>query len=322
LCTIGGGYTGFIYRKAIEKIDTDNYEPTFDYILFAGFNALNIAEEKLIDFYLSSGRGEIIWDTDSLYATESSTEFKAGNYYRKYIQKWPDTVSSKLQSIGVAPLDIQLIQAPTNVSQCDVAADLLKQLIDKNEDVDFSGIAIILADESLLEPLILRLPSQIGHRELHYNITMGKSLASFSLFHLFDKIIHLFTDSDKTGFSSSLIIDLAASLHWKQLDETDYISVLRREIIKRNISRLTRNKINSIGLSGVWQSLFSVSSTSASVIDFMLNLVQRLRAKATDSGDRQSIEVLFEFHKLFTNLQNTIPATHFPDAGPTGEVTF
>jgi len=308
LCTIGGGYTGFIYRKAIEKIDTDNYEPTFDYILFAGFNALNIAEEKLIDFYLSSGRGEIIWDTDSLYATESSTEFKAGNYYRKYIQKWPDTVSSKLQSIGAAPLDIQLIQAPTNVSQCDVAADLLKQLIDKNEDVDFSGIAIILADESLLEPLILRLPSQIGHRELHYNITMGKSLASFSLFHLFDKIIHLFTDSDKTGFSSSLIIDLAASLHWKQLDETDYISVLRREIIKRNISRLTRNKINSIGLSGVWQSLFSVSSTSASVIDFMLNLVQRLRAKATDSGDRQSIEVLFEFHKLFTNLQNTIPA--------------
>lgn len=308
LTTIGGGYTGFIYNKAIEKIDAENYEPTFDYILFAGFNALNKAEEKLIDFYISSGRGEIMWDTDAFYASDARTEFKAGNYYRKYIQKWPDSISPMSQGIGVAPLDIQLIQAPTNVSQCDIAADLLKQLIEKNKDVDLSDIAIILADETLLEPLILHLPSQIGHRELQYNITMGKSLASFSLFHLFDKILHLFTDSNKSGFSSTLIMDLAASLHWKQLDETDYISLLRREITRRNISRLTRNKINSIGLSGVWQSLFSVSSTSASVVDFMLNLVQRLRAKAMDSGDRQSIEVLFEFHKLFTNLQNTIPA--------------
>ena len=77
-------YQGLAYRIVADKVEERVAKYPWKKIIFAGFNALNKAEEIIIEKLLNTDKAQIIWDTDSYYIHNVNQE--AGRFIRRYNQ--------------------------------------------------------------------------------------------------------------------------------------------------------------------------------------------------------------------------------------------
>jgi hypothetical protein len=184
------GYQGMLYRTAFEN--TDHYLESLqkDQFIFSGFNALNIAEEKIINEFLLKNKAEIYWDNDTFY---SENNIIAGKYFKKYKNTWSYYKAHKFkwtESLINTKKNIEIEAVPKNVSQIKKVSTILQKLAKENKIQD---TAVILGNEKLLPVLLNSLPKNIDH----VNITMGYELQNIPLSDLFDHIFRLHIHSSK-----------------------------------------------------------------------------------------------------------------------------
>jgi len=175
-------YQGLAYRNLAEKLLREKIDIPWDYIVFAGFNAMSNAENQMIKSFTEWGLADILWDADAYYFDDANQE--AGNYLRKYI-KLPNRGEFKWKGNYFQEIDksIEIIGVPQNVAQAKFCGQLLKDLM--KEGKDHRKTAVILNDESLLIPLLNSLPPEI----YDFNVTMGLPLKSTPLFGLVHSLI-------------------------------------------------------------------------------------------------------------------------------------
>ncbi len=165
------GYQGLIYREAVNKlsdfcakIETKNY-------LFAGFNALNTAEEKIIQHLISANNAAVFWDADQAFLNDPYHD--AGLFLRKFKSNWKHYKSNPFEWIANDFSDtkkIQIIGTPKTVGQAKIVGAVIDEIINKDQN-PLHKTAIVLGEESLLVPLLHALPASVGA----LNITMGYS---------------------------------------------------------------------------------------------------------------------------------------------------
>lgn len=161
-----------IYRDLVEgKVDNPDFAAPFKKILFVGFNALNKAEAQLFKRWQDEDRALFYFDTDAYYLDDKQQE--AGLFIRRNIFQ-----TGLINALGDAPKiignrkdTIHLYASTGKVSQ----TKLLNQILIDNEKEGKSS-AILLADESLLVPLLQSLP------DLKVNITTGFPLAQSPIY--------------------------------------------------------------------------------------------------------------------------------------------
>jgi hypothetical protein len=66
----GIGYQGLIYREAVNKLNSFSKSVPDTKYVFAGFNALNAAEEKIVQSLLASNQAKIYWDIDQAFLND------------------------------------------------------------------------------------------------------------------------------------------------------------------------------------------------------------------------------------------------------------
>ncbi|MFL5765546.1 MAG: PD-(D/E)XK nuclease family protein [Bacteroidia bacterium] len=197
-------YQGLAYRVVAEKIMERVEKHPWKKIIFAGFNALNKAEEQIIGDLLNAGKAEIIWDTDSYYTANLNQE--AGRFFRRYndfgifkkMEGRNIVIEEKLLSSGKK--EITVIGAAKNVAQAKVAGNLVTEL--KKGDPDLKKTALVLADENLLFPVLHSLPENLSD----INVTMGYPLKNTPVAGFFDLIFSLHENGlrlsqGRTGYS-------------------------------------------------------------------------------------------------------------------------
>lgn len=301
---IGGGYAGYNRRKAIEHLESGNELP-FSYVLFAGFNVLTRVEEKLIDLLYGEGKAEVMWDMDHLYAGSEETLFKAGHFYRTYQQKWaPATLPNQILQ---HPIEVCSVESPSFTAQCDIAVEILNEIISEYSISDYASIAIVLCDESLLESLLLRLPANLSR----YNVTMGKALNDFSVYHFFEKLIRLFEGYKNKAFTSESLLTLMGTVEMEKLDIDEIGLKIASIIRKNNIIKWNQYKTDLYANSGIWSKILNTHVEVKVVLQLALDIIQILRPEKDDIEASTNTEVLFEFYKLFTQLQDLSAA--YPD---------
>lgn len=142
--------------------------PTLNWkkIIFAGFNAINGAEKKIMNHLQKLGKAVFLWDSDPYYLNDEINE--AGLFLRKAQRDWSFRTGKSFLRENPRKISIQGVSK--NFGQALVAGGILNDLAKSNPDL--SGTAVVLCDEQLLMPVLEALPENSGK----VNITMGYPL--------------------------------------------------------------------------------------------------------------------------------------------------
>jgi len=193
LLTKNEGYTGLIFSVLIQHLERDTFRE-WDHILFAGFNALTRAEEKLIHHLVALGKAEVIWDCDEYYLNDPEQE--AGYFLRTHRKKetlWSERWTGRF--FAETGKHISIIGIPGNAGQAKYAGTLTRQLL---KESDPSDIAIVLVDEGLMLPVMNSLPPELDT----FNITMGYPMKLTPAYSMIDAIFRLFINGARYSRSS------------------------------------------------------------------------------------------------------------------------
>ncbi|MCF8277241.1 MAG: PD-(D/E)XK nuclease family protein [Flavobacteriales bacterium] len=169
------GYQGMAFRSVAENIETVIANTHFERIWFAGFNALTISEEKMLNAWQQSGKAKIFWDMDSFYADDPMHE--AGHYIRRFRSGESELKIAadflwKGNRLSTDPKEIHLIATQRNMTQAFVAGTILNRRLMAERDTVMANSAVVLNDEQLLIPLLSAIPADLNG----VNITMGYGL--------------------------------------------------------------------------------------------------------------------------------------------------
>jgi ATP-dependent helicase/nuclease subunit B len=180
-------YKGMAYRKVAQQIASAQEQLPWQKILFAGFNALTQAEKEIIFTLEKSGKAEVLWDADSYYINDTTQE--AGKFIREIYHHQDKKAFKWIENnFEESVKEISLLGVPQNVGQVKVAGDLLLELARMTNELDQT--AVILNDESMVEPLLNSIPKEAGK----FNVTMGLPLQRTPLFRLIDAVLELQTN--------------------------------------------------------------------------------------------------------------------------------
>jgi len=201
------GYQGLVYRRATESLAKYKESHQKEKFVFAAFNALNKAEETIIQGLLEDNLASIYWDHDDFY-TKSNNQSE--QFFKKYMRSWPYYISNdfKWQENNInSPKTIHFHGLPKNISQIKHVGSLLKDL---HRDTGISDTALILGNEKLLPSLLNSIPKEIPKA----NITMGYELQNAPLNTFFQALFKLHLNRSKWNKEGSFYYrDLIAILN-------------------------------------------------------------------------------------------------------------
>jgi hypothetical protein len=166
------GYQGLIYREAVENLNHFSKSITKKQYLFAGFNALNAAEEKIIQHLIASDQAKIYWDVDQTFLNDPYHD--AGLFVRRFKESWKHYKTNPFEWIVddfSQTKNIQVIGTAKTIGQAKITGSIIEKIIKDNPSSTLDKVAVVLGEENLLVPLLYSLPSTVGA----LNITMGYS---------------------------------------------------------------------------------------------------------------------------------------------------
>ncbi len=301
----GKGHQGLVYRTAFERISSYLEQHGDKVHVFLGFNALNEAESKIIQTILESTESEIFWDLDRYFIEESYHD--AGYFIRKHEKEWKYYSKHQLKGLtNFYPLDkkITITGVPKNVSQAKYIGHIINNITSLNSK-ELQKTALVLGDESLLNPVLNALPSKIGN----VNITMGYPLKNTPLATIFVQFFDLYLHRDSRGWYHERIIAFL-ELSYIQLlltdEEHEAYSSLKSDIHHKNLLFLTPERLKA-GLPQKAETLFTYENHNVfHFINNCLTLIQLIREKLEEEEKSIELEYLYSFYTIFNQLRETI----------------
>lgn len=193
-----------LYRQiANNQTDTDftaHYKE--QQLVFIGFNALSKAEAKAFVRWQEEGKAIFYFDTDSYYLEDETQE--AGLFLRRNIKQLGlvNQLPNDVSYINDRPRQVNVFKVQGQTGQAKILDGLLQEeYLALSREEKIASTAIILADESLLIPVMQTIPVNVKEYfynkkgqevpcedkfDIALNVTMGFALANSSLFGLMD----------------------------------------------------------------------------------------------------------------------------------------
>ncbi len=216
---------------------------------FIGLNALSHAEESLVRHLVHANRAELHFDADPYYLEDPDQE--AGLFLRRYRKSgWgKEGFAYRSGPLSGAGRKVHIYSVSGDIGQAKAAGRILEK-----EGAASGSIhsAVVLADESLLSPVLHSIPSSVGE----LNVTMGYPLDRSILHSFFTELLqahrhfHRFVqDGIGKGFYHQDLIRVLEHPYMDALFQ-DRIGVSSRKLVERirggNIVFLDPERIHGI----------------------------------------------------------------------------
>jgi ATP-dependent helicase/nuclease subunit B len=239
-----------LYKNIAESKNEVDFTQNYigNKLVFIGFNALSKAEAKAFKRWQEEGKAIFYFDTDRYYLEDEMQE--AGLFLRRNINKIGllNQLNNENSYINALKREVNVYKVQGQTAQAKIVNELLK---DEKElilnDKEFPPTAIILADESLLIPLMQTIPSTVenSNKKIEVNITMGFGLANSAVYGLADlwltvqselkakrtviyQTAEAFLSQPLTGISEIMRPKIADALIKEQLVEIPYQRLTRQ----------------------------------------------------------------------------------------------
>ncbi len=235
-------YTGMIYRYIAENIDQLSDKITQP-IIFAGFNALTKAEEKIFLYLIENQQAKIFWDADEYYLKQG---FEAGNSLRENQKKFKDFhwIGKYFQE----PKNIEIIETSGKTAQMQITAQIISDKIRQNPQADFTKTAIVLNENDLLFPLLNTLPPNPDA----VNVSLGIPINKLPVIQIFISTAQLFADYEQyEKIKATSLLELLRSPQLLRLlneQEKNSIKKLSKRIFNYGSKLIPANFIQGISL--------------------------------------------------------------------------
>jgi ATP-dependent helicase/nuclease subunit B len=302
----GLGYQGMIYREAVDNLHHFSNTLTEKHFVFAGFNALNQAEEKIFQHLLAIDKATVLWDAEEFFVNDPFHD--AGLFARKIKSSWSYYKSNPYEWISNhynEPKNISIIGTPKAIGQTKIVGDILHNF----EGESLSKVAIVLGEENLLIPLLHALPSNIES----LNITMGFSAKNNPAQLLIQKLFKLHSaalsrkGSSYVFYYKDILEILSNPLIEPYVGAQDVVS----KITKYNYTFITRDTL--FGLQNEHSELFSLlfakwDGELSVVLDGISEILQRIKAAlhAESKEERITLAFVYAVFKIINKLNNYI----------------
>ena len=276
------GYQGYIYRKSVENLADFATRFKKKKWYFAGFNALNQAEEKIFQYFLEEYQARVLWDIDEHFLNDFNHE--AGYFARKIKSDWKHYKTHPFEQIVQEfgkEKHFEIIATPKSVGQAKIAGNIIKE--NKEKGVSTTDMAVILSEEKLLMPMLYALPEDIGD----VNITMGYQSRANPVQLLVHSVFKLQVNAHRRNpkqwvfYYQELIDVLENPLLMMLIDAQGVVAKIR----KQNYTYITYDtlvawlpKINEI--LARWD--ISVTDITQNIRNIILSLQEKLWAKRDD----------------------------------------
>ena len=292
------GYQGLVYRQAAANINKYTSESDKKHV-FIGFNALNSAEQEILQYMLEHKKAEVHWDIDEIFLNDQ--EHEASLFLNQYRKDWPfyekNPFPRSINEYGKEK-SIEIIGVPKNIGQ----AKYLGELLAGFDEVKLEKTAVVLGQEDLLLPVLNSLPSNISA----LNITMGFPLKNAPIASLFDKLFHIHLNPGD-GFYYRDVISVVNHPALHDLLQPD-TSKLLDKINRNNLVYLSAEEIQEnfpekhremlAACFGKWENNPEKALKNLDLI------VQKIKESLRKQENKLGLEFLYHFHLLFNKLAN------------------
>ncbi len=298
------GTSGMLFREAVNNLEHYLENNTYHHY-FVGFNALNEAEERIIQEFLIAKQGNVIWDID-LFFYEDKVH-SAGKFIRKYYRDWKTLrgYEASLKDNFSKPKVIEMIGASKNVAQAKYAGQLATELSRNFPD---EKTAVVLGNEALLIPSL----SAVSDTSFDWNVTMGLPIAETSASTFFEAFFNLHINASenyffykdlKTLFTSPWCMDLFESRGFHPKSKLE-------ELEKKNLYRF---HINFLFESSSVESLNAIFFSLTSDIAGLLNRCIQISEAFIEFLDQSKAELAYldrSCFQRFKEIFNQMISTH------------
>jgi CRISPR/Cas system-associated exonuclease Cas4 (RecB family) len=295
----GLAYGGQLYRQVATT--TDSIVQPDKQVIFIGFNAFTLAEEKIITHYIAAFGAEIFWDVDAYYLEDPLQE--AGLFFRDYIKNpvlaktFPERIPAEIQKKGH---QIHTHSIPLKTNQANLVGKLLEQ-VGPNEPLEET--VIVLPDEQLLFPVLHQLPEVITK----LNVTMGYPMRNAPIYAFLDAVLdlqrHAKVKEGQVTFYHKPVLDLLA-YSYLQAAEGDWAADAAKKIQTENwvdVPRELVSKENTLfGL--VFQKV-----SGDSLLEYLIAIIKHLAKELQEDPTQKSY--LFQAFKQLNRVAEIFSAT-------------
>ena len=299
------GFNGMVYKQAAENIKSSDIK--WDKIWFVGLNALTKSEQKIINYLKKEDIARVFWDADKFYYDNPLHE--AGSFLREQRERWSEI---DFQGVGEyykqSKESFNVIACPKNISQAKVASEIIKDL--SKEDLEDSNTALVLADETLLYPVLHNLPAEVTQ----LNVTMGSPLKNTVLFAFVESIFKMHIHAIKYKQNSFYYKDIIAVVehpYFVKIADQKEIFDFKKFIIKKNIVFINTDNIKDSFSSDFVNQLFTIWIKIEDTLSVLVSLVEKLKEPLIGKSGTIESEVLATFYRSITILQKLLNDHNF-----------
>ena len=303
----GEGHQGLLYKLATKQLDAYLKVTEGKRHIFAGFNALNQAESHIIQTILEETNSDIYWDTDPYFLNDPIHD--AGYFMRKYFSNWSfyKNHSPKGPKSNILKnKKISIVGIPKQITQAKYVGSLLEEMQQSGSD-ELNSTAIILGDESLLNPVLHALPTGKGQ----VNITMGFPLSQTVAATLILQWLDLFINEDPQGWYHKPFLDFLTHPAIQGLlsrKDTNIALSLREKLVNSNSIYITYNTLQKYLPQDdiISTALFVHKKEPSKFIEDALLLLAELHDIDTEGMSSISIQAYVLMEKVLQELKEAI----------------
>ncbi len=273
-------YPGMADRLVIEELSAGKLSFRFEKYYFIGLNALNECEKHLFRYLKNEGKAVFLWDYDGFYTDDLVNE--AGKFMRENLLNFPPPADFGLKTSCFSdPKNIELVAVSSNNGQAQQIPVFLDK-IQREPGSGFDETAVVLADESLLFPVLGAIPESYET----INVTMGYPVRN-SMVHGFLLLLIRLLKNKKVAENGEIAVYhrfVTDILRHQLLStvETKTVNSFLAEVQSHNKITI---KLAEIGFSEIHKTVFSVPQK---VQDY----------------NRYFLQVLSAIHSVFSNSEN------------------
>ena len=287
-------YQGLIYRTVAETVSNCNFIKT-DYII-VGFSALNECEKTVFDWLKSNKNTIFFWDIDKYYINDTFQE--AGRFLRENVKKYPNYNNIGIvEYINKQPKQIEIIAAPSPVSQVKVISQILKEW-QKNENFNPEKTAIVFGNENLLLPLMYSIPPEIEA----YNITMGFPVVNSAAFSFISTLLSLQRNAKISSFHFKDVLSIINHSFLKSIFKNDSENIENKILHEKLVYVDSKDLLNNDLYKDIFnKKITKITDISKYLITICNKIATLLCIASLQNDDDFKVEIEF-FNKIINHI--------------------